>query len=130
MSVYEQFSPDSYHALPTIQTTVSQINTKVNTISTTINANAALDLRLRIESDLSDSLTSSPIALFELPASQGGYIELARSIVAELITKMQATVQPISFAATHLSRGDALLIAKKYKLAYQEFASAYRDLSR
>jgi hypothetical protein len=114
----------------TIQTIANQINTKVTTIGTTINANAALDLRLQIESDLSDSLTSSPIALFELPASQGGYIELARSIVAELITKMQATGQNILNAPKHLATGDALLAAKKYKQAYQEYASGYRDLSR
>src|SRR5262249_48656775 len=103
---------------------------KLNQISTAISDQATLNLRLRIESDMSDSLTSAPIALFELPASKGGYLEVARSILADLITKMQALNQPILNAPKHLQTGDALKAAGKYKAAYQEWASGYRDLAR
>src|SRR5262249_27777876 len=41
--------------------------TSVNTLSNTVAAQGNLDLRLQIESDLSDPSTNSPIALFELP---------------------------------------------------------------
>jgi hypothetical protein len=91
---------------------------------------AALDLRLKIESDLSEGPASTPIALFELPASSGGYIELARSIVADLIAKMQAANQPVANAPMFLARGDGFLAAHDYKHAYQLFTKAYRDAAK
>jgi hypothetical protein len=118
----------------TLQTTVNNNNTtvvtKLDSVSTALADQKTLYIRLAIESDLSDSLTSAPIALFELPASKGGYIEVARSIVAELITKVQSTGQSVLNAPKHLQTADADIAAQKYKLAYQELASGYRDLSR
>jgi hypothetical protein len=86
----------------------------------------ALDLRLKIEANLGGTI---PIALFELPASQGGYIQLARDIVAETITKMQAVGEKVRNAPLALAKADSFIAAHRYKDAYQKLMDAYRDAS-
>jgi hypothetical protein len=101
--------------------------TSVNSVGDGLAAHATLDLRLQIETDLSQGPASTPIALFELPASQGGYLELTRGIVASVITKMQAAGQTVANAPKFLAQGDALLAAHDYKHAYLFFGKAYRN---
>jgi hypothetical protein len=94
-------------------------------IKTTIDDQADLDLRLKIEENLAEAGT--PIALFELPASSGGYIQTVRDIVADVITKMQALNQPMStMAVKKFGEGNALLAQQKYKSAYHSYAQAYQ----
>jgi hypothetical protein len=110
-----------------LQTTSNSIQSNVNAGNTVLADHVALDLRLKIEENLGGE---NPIALFELPASKGGYIEMARTIVNDIITKMQATNQQIRNAPQHLAKADTYIAAKKYKLAYQTLMDAYRDCSR
>jgi hypothetical protein len=88
---------------------------------------ADLDLRLKIEENLGGN---TPIALFELPASQGGYIQLARTIVDETITKMLAAGEKVRNAPVSLAKADTLIAAQRYKAAYEKLMAAYRDASR
>jgi hypothetical protein len=105
--------------------------TSVTALQTTVNNQGSLDLRLQIESDLSDPSTNSPIALFELPASQGGYIEMARDIVADVISKMQAAGQLDGPGpAKALAQGNAQLALHKYKAAYDSYGAAYRGAAK
>ena len=113
-----------------VNTKLDTITTKVDSLTTIVNNNQALNLRIAIETQLSlyDTPTH-PVALFEFPAAQGGYLELVRSIVNETITKMQAAGQSIGSAQTYLSLGDTAMAAHQYKLAYARFSSAYRAAS-
>ena len=62
-----------------VQTSVNTANANIVTLTGNVAANNALNIRLHIEEDLANP-GNHPIALFELPAAQGGYLELARSI--------------------------------------------------
>jgi hypothetical protein len=100
--------------------------TSVNTIQTTMDDEADLSLRLAIESNLARLETATPIAMFELPASQGGYIEVTRDIVTDVIAKMQAAGESVGRAPNILAEGNAFLAAQKYKHAYRMYGMAYR----
>jgi hypothetical protein len=111
-----------------VNTKLDTITTKVDTLTNIVNANQALNLRIMIETALSQYDTPThQVALFELPSAQGGFLELVRSIVADTITKMQATGQPIGSAQTYLGYGDTAMAAHQYKLAYTRFSTAYRQ---
>jgi hypothetical protein len=80
-------------------------------------------IRLKIEQNLLNP--GNPIGLFELPSQAGGFLEIARAIVAETINKMVATGQLVSTAATALNQGDTFFSKGQYKLAYQSYQLAY-----
>lgn len=111
--------------LDTINSSVNTANTKLDALTITVGDQGKLDLRLKIEEDLSDP-GNHPIALFEVPASGGGYLNLARDIVADTIAKMQAAGQGVGNAQAFLAAGDAALAAHDYKTAYAEYGKAYR----
>lgn len=105
-----------------VSTRASQ--SSVDALSATVDEQGALALRMEIESDLSEP--SHQVALFELPAAQDGYLELAREIVADTIANMQAAGQPVGNAARHLASGDAAADAGAFKTAYDWYGRAYR----
>jgi hypothetical protein len=111
--------------LDTINSSVNTANTKLDALTITVGDQGKLDLRLKIEEDLSDP-GNHPIALFEVPASGGGYLNLARDIVADTIAKMQAAGQGVGNAQAFLAAGDAALAAHDYKTAYADYGKAYR----
>jgi hypothetical protein len=111
--------------LDSIGTGVGNANTKLDALTVTVNDQGALDLRLKIEADLSEP-GNHPIALFEVPASAGGYLGLVRSIVADTIAKMTASGQGAGNAQSFLGAGDAAVAAHDYKSAYADFGKAYR----
>jgi len=111
--------------LDSITTSVTNANTKLDNLTITVNNQGALDLRLKIEEDLSNP-SNHGIALFEIPASAGGYLNLVRDIVADTIAKMQATGQGVGPAQGFLNAGDSSLAAHDYKGAYANFGKAYR----
>jgi hypothetical protein len=82
-------------------------------------------VRLKIEKNLGD--TTAPMGLFELPSGLGGYLETARSIVADTLAKMTAAgVNANATAAnTALLQGDTYYNLKSYKLAYKQYQTAY-----
>ena len=111
--------------LDAITTGVGNANTKLDALTVTVNDQGALDLRLKIEEDLSQP-GDHPIALFEVPSSAGGYLGLTRTIVADTIAKMTATGQGVGTAQAFLDAGDAAAAAHNYKLAYMNYGKAYR----
>jgi len=111
--------------LDSIGTGVGNANTKLDALTVTVNDQGALDLRLKIEADLSEP-GNHPVALFEVPASAGGYLGLTRSIVADTIAKMQSSGQGVGNAQSFLDAGDAAVAAHDYKTAYADFGKAYR----
>ena len=65
------------------------------------------------------------MGLFELPSSLGGYLEVSRSIVADIIARMTAAGQNVSTAAAALSQGDTQFNSRNYKGAYKQYQKAY-----
>jgi Flp pilus assembly pilin Flp len=108
-----------------VQTSVDTANTKIDTLTTNVAANNTLNIRLHIEEDLA-SPGRHPIALFETPAAQGGYLEMARSIVADIIQKMTATGQGSGNAQAFLTSADSEITAGKFKAAYSDLGKAYQ----
>ncbi len=83
------------------------------------------ELKLRIEAALAGSETG-PIALFQLPRSQGGYLEEVRTQVVETIVKLEAAGEATLPAADFVARGDRAMKHGFYKEAYSAYARAYR----
>jgi hypothetical protein len=108
-------------------------NGLANTIDTrqdTALANTAslqtLSVRIEIERSLTKESNPS-IALFALPASQGGYLETVRDIVTTTLVNELAAGQKINGDADEdLARGNDALAAGQYERAYQLYAEAYR----
>jgi hypothetical protein len=82
-------------------------------------------LRLKIEKNLGD--TTTPMGLFELPSGLGGYLEIARAIVADTLAKMTAASQNANASAANaaLAQGDNFYNTKSYKNAYRSYQTAY-----
>jgi hypothetical protein len=125
-----QSSLDVFHNEFTSNATVvnsklDAANTKLDNLTITVSDQGTLNLRMHIEADLSEP-GNHPIALFEIPASAGGYLNLTRTIVADTIAKMQAAGESVGQAEAFLAAGDAALAAHDYKGAYADFGKAYR----
>jgi hypothetical protein len=125
-----QASLDVFHSEFTsnatvVNTKLDSANTKLDSLAITVGDQGALNLRLHIEADLSEP-GAHPVALFEVPASGGGYLDLTREIVADTIAKMQAAGQGIGPAQAFLAAGDAAVTAHDYKKAYADYGKAYR----
>lgn len=106
----------------------TEIITAVENAKTTIivNANANKDelIRLHIGADLASTDSAVLVAAFMLPAAQGGYLELTRSVVFDALTKLagKSTAQ----ANAILAQGDALRNDGNYKGAYTAYRKAYK----
>jgi hypothetical protein len=111
------------NAIANVQTSVNTANTNILTLTANVAANNSLNIRLHIEADLA-SPGNHPVALFELPAAQGGYLELDRSIVADVIQKTGASGQSTGNAQAFLASGDELRAAGKFKEAYAAYGKA------
>ena len=94
----------------------TQIDDEISTFQT-------LNLRLQIEQALA---AGQQIGLFEMPTSQGGYLELVRSIVVDTINKVLASGLTVGTASKSLTTGDAAKAAGQFKSAYRSYASAYQ----
>jgi hypothetical protein len=94
------------------------------------NANRDFLLRTQIEADLAQVEGATPVALYQLPASQGGYLELTRSIVEETIARIQAAGGTTGTALKFLNTADAYKAAGNFKAAYDNYRKAYRAASK
>jgi hypothetical protein len=102
------------------------IDTRQDTALATTASLQTLSVRLEIEDALSEESNPS-IALFSLPASQGGYIETVRDIVTSTVVNLLAAGQKVNGDAQEdLSEGNDALAAGKYELAFKLYAEAYR----
>lgn len=101
----------------------SDVTTRATQIDNEISNFQALDLRLKIEQALAANIT---IALFELPTSQGGQLDLVRSIVVDTINKVLASGGTVGTASKSLTTGDTAKAAGQFKSAYSSYMSAYQ----
>jgi hypothetical protein len=108
-----------------ITSSLASVHNKIDSLTITVGDQGKLALRMQIEADLSDP-GNHPVALFGVPASAGGYLNVTREIVVDIIAKMQATGQGVGNAAAFLAQGDAAAAAGDYKGAYTEYGKAYR----
>lgn len=111
-----------------ITNTKNEVNNNINNSRTLIinnaNMNASNSLRLMIEADLATPDSATPLALFETPASKGGYLELARTIVFETFRNL--TGATVAQANAQLASADSLIAAGKWKAAYAALRKAYK----
>jgi hypothetical protein len=109
-----------------ITSSLESANDKLDNLTVVVEDQGDLALRMQIEADLSEP-GNHPVALFEVPASQGGYLDLTREIVVDTIAKMRAAGQSVGGAEAQLAAGDAARDAGDFKGAYTEYGKAYRS---
>ena len=90
------------------------------------------ELTVEIQASLAAPLEENE-AIFELPASQGGYLDATpigvQETVSDLVRSLQATGQPVAAQALlALNLADRALVAGAYKLSYALFKIAYQIL--
>lgn len=100
------------------------LTARANKIDTEVSTDQALQLRLQIEANLGSS-SSAPVGLFEVPQSAGGYLELVRSIVADILNKMAA--QGLPGIGITLLAVDEQIANGNYKQAYQILRQDYQQ---
>ncbi len=92
-----------------------------------LNSVAIYNQKLRFLVEMNLQNLSAPLAMFELPASLGGYLESVRAIVKDSIVRMQPLVSPVIYpsALAALAQGDNYYNTGQYKLAYASYRRAF-----
>ena len=107
-------------------------NDDANTTAIITNANANknelrdLVLRTQIEADLAMVDGAAVAALYELPAAQGGHLDLVMAIVTETIANVQAAGGSVGNAVATLADANAAKAAGDFKTAYALYRRAYK----
>jgi hypothetical protein len=118
--------PDDQDPSGTANGLANTIDTRQDTALTKTASLQTLSVRLEIEETLSEAPRSS-LALFALPASQGGYLETVRDIVTStIVNELAAGQRIIGGAQESLAAGNDALAAGNYELAFQLYSDAYR----
>ncbi len=100
------------------------INIRLTTILGNTDAFQKLSVRAEIERNLADR--SAPVvALFALPQSQKGYLEVVRDIVALSIANELASGMTVGTAQANLAQGNAQYSAGQFQAAYLSYGAAY-----
>jgi hypothetical protein len=109
---------------------INNDNANLATIIANANANKNelrdLILRTQIEQDLSAPDSAIPVAIFETPTANGGYLDLVMSIVTDTIAKIQAAGGSTSNAQQFLNDANAARAAGDFKTAYASYRKAYK----
>ena len=100
------------------------LNNRLDTILANTNAFQKLSVRAEIERTLADR-SSPPVALFALPAVQGGYLEVVRDVVALTIQNELNAGMSVGTAQTNLAQGNAQLAAGQFQSAYLSYGASY-----
>jgi hypothetical protein len=82
-----------------------------------------LEFRLAAEEALGNQTYLTGI--FEIPDSQGGYLDSARAITSDIITKMTNSGYVETVALGLLTQGDNAYNQRNYKLAFKQYQKAY-----
>src|SRR6185437_417058 len=98
---------------------------KADTLIANLNTFKDLQLRMEMEQNLDSNQGEGPIALFQLPAAFGGYLEVVKSVVTETLAKEAAVGNPSPKAMIYLTQANAAFTAGTYKTAYQLYRKAY-----
>jgi hypothetical protein len=115
-------------------TIITNDNTNTATIITNANANKNelrdLILRSQIEADLAMVDGAAVAVLYEVPAAQGGYLDLVMTIVQETIANVQAAGAGVGNAPAIFSDANAAKAAGDFKLAYALYRRAYKAAAK
>src|SRR5262249_44128748 len=114
--------------LQTVQTNVAilrnteaSILKKSDTEIANLSSFQTLQLRVKIEENLAANGRELPLGIFELPAAQGGYLEVVKSVVTDTLAKAGNPSQ----AQSYLSSANSAFAAGQYKSAYSLYGKAY-----
>src|SRR5262249_54076591 len=124
----------SQESVNQVQNTTNIINAKIDDLAAKLMALQRDALRSQIEAALVEGDRYN-VTWYQMPQSAGGYLELARSIVAESIEEGKkaglptSTGSSVNQAERELGIGDGFYRAKSYKDAYDHFRAAYLHLS-
>ena len=89
------------------------------------------DLHMQIEINLAGhGVHPHAIAMFQLPAILGGYLDTARTIVMTTIETMRTHGESVNQAELKLAMGDEQYAMGHYKDAYWRYSQAYRYATR
>lgn len=114
----------------TLQTLINTKSTELKNLVTTATDSARdLELRLQIEANLQANQNGA-LAVFQLPKANGGYLELARDIVNSAISSMLASGQSVGNASKYYNSAQADITSGKWKDAYRNLQSAYKELTK
>jgi hypothetical protein len=128
----------SYERLGYIHLQVDSVNDKVETLTNKIDnfrdshsSWEQLSIRTKIEENLAGHGDHPhPIAIFQLPQQFGGYLEIARNIVFEIIIKMVQAGQDIYNAENLYDQGNVKYNQGEYKQAYYYYSKAHGELTK
>ena len=113
-----------------LKSTQTTILGKSNTEITNLSTFQTLQLRMAIEENLSrNGSGTGPVGLYELPALYGGYLEIAKAVTTDTITKETAVGHGSTGAAGDLAAANTAFTKKLYKTAYSYYCKAYRDVT-
>ena len=84
-----------------------------------------LEFRLSVEENL-NAPVGTAVGIFELPNSQGGFLEQVRAVTADTVNLMAVIGVQTASAQNILLQGDALFNAHNYKQAYKSYQQAYK----
>jgi len=113
------------------QASVNTLTGKVDDLAAALEAFKKLSLRAEIEAALIEGDRYN-VALYQVPAAAGGYLELVRSIVADSVEscrKSGLNAFALGQAQGAMASGDQYFAAKDYKDAYDQYRTAYLHLS-
>ena len=115
-------------------TIITNDNTNTATIITNANANKNelrdLILRSQIEADLAMVDGSAVAVLYEVPAAQGGYLDLVMTIVQQTIANVEAAGGGVGNAPAIFSAANAAKAAGDFKGAYALYRRAYKAAAK
>ncbi len=87
-----------------------------------------ISVRLMIEENLNADF-GEQIALFQLPASAGGYLELVQAVVMESIQQMESVGENVGNARAFISQAKLARDQGQYKRAYENYQRAYKEVT-
>ncbi len=121
----------NYYRLDHIHTDIEIVQDSMNSHIADFQVWKAFSLRTRIEINLAGHGDHPhPIAIFQLPAKFGGYLELARDIVEETINDMLTAGENVYQAQLFLTRGNQEFLASHYKKAYDWYSKSYDEATK
>jgi hypothetical protein len=132
----DQIVHETQADLQTLQTNVDVLrNTQIRTLTNAdnelynLNNFQTLQLRMDIEENLTrNGIGTGAIGLFQLPAANGGYLEIVKSIVTDTVNKETALGRGNSQSLSDLSTANSNFTAGHYKTAYSYYTKAYQDV--
>lgn len=109
---------------------ITNADNHFNVMTAQINTFQTLTVRMQVETNLaSDLTTTAAISLFQMPASRGGYLEIARQILIDTHAAQVAAAGAgvtVYNPSAELALGATFTSQGKYREAYYQYRKAYR----